>query len=90
MPRRSTILTLVAFAAFLVLLLYTTLRSQRAECSVTVEFRGKRNSATASGATAGDAEREARTAACGPIASGMNETIACTNTPPVTRECRSL
>jgi len=90
MPRRSTIYTLVALAAFAALLLYTTLRSQRAECRVTVEFQGRRNSATASGATPAQAEREARTAACGPIAAGMNERIACTNTPPVARECRSL
>jgi hypothetical protein len=90
MPRRSTLLTLAAFIAFAALLLYSTLNSQRAECAVTVAFRGHENAATASGATPDEAERQARTAACGPIARGMDATIACTNTPPVKRECRQL
>lgn len=90
MFRRSTLLTLAAFAAFAALLLYSTLSAQRAECTVSVAFRGQQNAATASGATAEEAERQARTAACGPIAPGMDATIACTNTPPVKRECRQL
>ena len=54
------------------------------------EFQGRSNQATASGATPDEAERQARTTACGPIAHGMDETIACTNRPPVRRECRTL
>jgi hypothetical protein len=88
--RRSTVVTLLVLAAFAALLLYNTLASQRAECRVLVEFDGQRNGATASGATAEDAEREARTAACGPMAKGMNASIACSNTPPVEKECRTL
>ena len=88
--RRSTIVTLVAFAVFAAFLLYSTLSSQRVECSVVVEFQGGRNSAVASGATPEAAEREARTAACGPMARGMNESIACSNTPPVQKQCRTL
>ncbi|HEU5169660.1 MAG TPA: hypothetical protein VFU46_03930 [Gemmatimonadales bacterium] len=88
--RRSTVVMLLALAAFAALLLYNTLTSQRVECRVVVEYEGRRNSATTSGATEADAEREARTAACGPIAAGMDATIACTNTPPVEKECRSL
>jgi hypothetical protein len=88
--RRSTVVTLLAVAAFAALLLYNTLTSQRAECRVVVEYAGQRNGATASGATPADAEREARTAACGPIARGMNESIACSNTPPAEKECRTL
>jgi hypothetical protein len=76
--------------ALAALLLYSTLKSQRAECAVTVSFRGRENAASASGATPDEAERQARTAACGPIAPGMDATIACTNTPPVKRECRQL
>ena len=88
--RRSTVVTLIAFAVFAAILLYNTLSSQRVECSVVVEFQGRSNSAVASGATEEAAEREARTAACGPIASGMNESIACGNTPPVQKQCRTL
>ena len=88
--RRSTVVTLLVLAAFAALLLYNTLASQRAECRVLVEYEGRRNAATASGASAEDAEREARTAACGPMAKGMNASIACSNTPPVEKECRTL
>jgi hypothetical protein len=88
--RRSTLLTLLAAAAFAAFLFYTTLRSQRAECTVTVEFASRSNQATASGATPEEAERQARTTACGPVAHGMDETIACANRPPVRRECRTL
>lgn len=88
--RKSTLLTLLVAAAFAAFLFYSTLSSQRAECTVTVEFQGRSNQATASGATAKEAEQQARTTACGPIAHGMDETIACTNRPPVRRECRTL
>lgn len=88
--RRSTVVTLLALAAFAAILLYNTLTSQRAECRVLVEYEGQQNGAVASGATAEDAEREARTAACGPMAKGMNASIACSNTPPLERECRTL
>lgn len=88
--RRSTLLILLAAAVFAAFLFYSTLNSQRVECTVTAEFQGRRNEATASGATAVEAERQARTTACGPIARGMDETIACTNRPPARRECRTL
>jgi len=80
-------LVLLTFAGFL---LWTTLSSQRVECTVTVAFNDARNSATASAASEADATREAQTAACGPIANGMNESIACGRIPPVSRQCRNL
>jgi hypothetical protein len=33
---------------------------------------------------------QAQTVACGPISQGMDESIACSNRPPVTRQCRPL
>jgi hypothetical protein len=88
--RRSTLLTLIAAAVFAAFLFYSTLASQRAECAVSVEYQGRTGHATASGATAREAEQQARTTACGPIAHGMNEAIACTSRPPIRRECRTL
>jgi hypothetical protein len=85
--RLLTVLVLLAFAGFL---LWSTLSSQRVECSVTVGFKNARNSATASAASEADAIREAQTAACGPLARGMNESIACGRIPPLSRQCRSL
>lgn len=83
-------ITLVVVLAFVAFLLWSTLSSQRVECSVSVEYQGRRGSATASGASEDAAMREAQTAACGPIASGMNEAIACGRTPPVSSRCRTL
>ena len=85
--RNVTLLVLVGFVAFL---LWSTLASQRVECSVTVNFAGESNSATASAASQADALREAQTAACGPLANGMNESIACGRIPPTRRQCRNL
>jgi hypothetical protein len=85
--RALTVAVVLAFVAFL---LWTTLSSQRAECSVTVEYQGRSDSGRASGASEADALREAQTAACGPITGSMNDRIACSGTPPVTRHCRTL
>ncbi len=90
MTRPGKLLTLLAVLAFAGLLLYSTLSSQRVECTVTVAFKNAQNTATASGASEADAGREAQTTACGPLAQGMNESIACGRIPPVSRTCRPL
>lgn len=90
MTRPGKLLTLLAVLAFAGLLLYSTLSSQRVECTVTVAFDNAQNTATASGASEADASREAQTTACGPLAQGMNESIACGRIPPISRKCRTL
>jgi hypothetical protein len=90
MTSRARAVTFLVLAAFVAFLLWTTLASQRVECSVRVEFAGQGNPGAASAATEADAEREAMTAACGPLTSSMNDRIACANTPPVVRHCRAL
>jgi hypothetical protein len=88
--KRSTIITLAVAAAFGAMLLYSTLASQNVECQVTVEYNGRSNSATASGATESEAMQQAQTTACGPIIAGMNESIACGNAIPVAQSCKVL
>ena len=85
--RRLTVLVIVGFIAFLV---YSTLEVQRVECTVTVDFQGERRTATASGATEASATEQAQTAACGPLVSGMDESIACSRRPPTALQCRPL
>jgi hypothetical protein len=85
--RLLALLVLLAFGGFL---LWSTLASQRVECTVTVAFANARNTATASAASEADAAREAQTAACGPLAQGMNESIACDRIPPISRQCRPV
>ncbi len=86
---RRTLVTLAVVLGFVALLLYSTLSSQRATCTVVVEFGGRQNTATASAATEAEAEQQARTTACGTLAAGMNETIACGNRPPVQKTCQT-
>ena len=90
MGRPGKLLAFVVLLAFAGFLLWSTLKSQRVECSVTVEFQGRGNSATASAASEEDAIREAQTAACGPLVVGMDQSIACGRTPPQSRHCRTL
>lgn len=90
MTNRGRVLTLLIVLAFGAFLLWSTLASQHAECTVTVMFGGVRGTGTASAASEADAVREAQTAACGPLTQGMNDRIACSRTPPISRRCRSL
>jgi hypothetical protein len=88
MLKPGRVVALLAVIGLIGFLLWSTLVSQRAECRVCVEFGGRRNCAAASAATREEAARSAQSTACGPLARGMNEAIACDNRPPVTRECR--
>lgn len=81
-------LVALGILAFLAFLAWTTVSSQKVECQVCVEFANGRNCATASAADEKSAAENAQTTACGPLASGMDATIACGNAVPVTRQCR--
>ena len=82
-----TLLVVLAFGAFL---LWSTLSSQHVECGVAVVYGGHQGSGIASAGSEADALREAQTIACGPLTEGMNDRIACSRIPPVSRHCRSL
>ena len=84
--RLLTVAVIVAFVAFLA---WSTLSAQQVTCNVCVEFNGKGNCASASHSDETEALRSAQTTACGPVTSGMNETIACGNRPAVSRSCRA-
>lgn len=90
MTKRGNLVALLVGLAFAALLLWSTLSSQKVECTVTVRFGNASGVGTASAASQADAMREAQTAACGPLAQGMNESIACSRTPPVAEQCRNL
>ena len=89
MTTRGKLLTTGMVLAFFLLLLYNTLSAQKAECNVCVEFHNRRNCATASHSSEEEAAKSAQTTACGPLANGMNESIACGRIPPTSRVCRT-
>ena len=90
MTRPGKLVTLLAAIAFAGFLLWSTLASQRVECTVTVAFGGEQGTAGASADSEDEALREALTTACGPLTQSMNDRIACSRAPPVSRRCRAL
>ena len=84
---RGRIVALLALAILVGILVWSTLSAQRVQCRACVEFGGHRNCATATAASQPEAARSAQNTACGPLARGMDESIACTNRKPVALEC---
>lgn len=87
--KRSTLITIAVVAAVIALFVYLSTARANQECTVCVEFQGLSNCATAAGATVAEATQTAQSTACGPVAKGMNETIACGNRAPVSVQCRT-
>jgi hypothetical protein len=87
--KRSTKITLAVIALVIVLFFYMSTARAREECTVCVEFQGRSNCATAAGSTTAEATETAQNTACGPVASGMNESIACGNRAPASVQCRN-
>jgi hypothetical protein len=83
----ATRLTLLAAIVLAVILLWGTLAAQKATCNVCVSYRGGQNCARASAETKKEAAKSAQSTACGPIASGMAESIECDNVAPVSVDC---
>jgi hypothetical protein len=68
-------------------MVYSSMARVAHECEVCVEFNGARRCTRGAGATEEEARQGAQTAACGVLASGMDETIRCQNTPPASATC---
>lgn len=89
MAKSRTFGWLALIVAFFAFLAWTTLSAQKVECEVCVEYNGGSNCAKASHENENDAARSAQTTACGPLAHGMNDAIACDNKPAVSKRCRT-
>ena len=85
--KRGTLIGIIIAAIFAGFLLWSTMAAQRLDCQACVEFNGRRNCAKVSGTKQQEALRAAVSTACGPVASGMNESIACQNRPPISQQC---
>ena len=85
----KTLVTVAVILMFIAFLAYSTLSAQKVTCNVCVEFNGRSNCAPASANDEIEATRTAQNTACGPVSSGMNETIACGNKPAVSQTCKA-
>ncbi|MGH7547327.1 MAG: hypothetical protein ACREMM_04030 [Gemmatimonadales bacterium] len=86
--KRSTLYSLAAVFAVAALFFFMTTARAKVECRVCLDFRGRTNCATAVGPTDQAAREGAQTTACGPIASGMDQQIACGRTAPAVAQCQ--
>jgi hypothetical protein len=79
----------VALVVFVTVLILGSRSVVQAECELCVTFHGVTTCRQGSGATPQEAERAAQKAACAVMANGMNDVIACENTPPTNLQCRT-
>lgn len=88
MRLNRTVLFWVIAAAFVAFLAYSSLKPQQTVCEVCVQFAGGNRCAKASGPDEKTASETAQTAACGPLARGMDQTIACGRLVPTSVSCQ--
>jgi len=85
---KTSLLTVVSLLVLVGVLGWLTLVAQQVECDVCIDFKGRRNCATAAAASKEEAVRSGRSTACGLLASGVRDGFACDATPPATVSCR--
>jgi hypothetical protein len=89
-PKRKpwrVIALLAAIAVFAAYLILGSLAAVQTECALCVTFRGRTECRRGSGANEAEARQAAVKAACAVMTGGMNESIACSNTPPTNVSC---
>ena len=84
---KIAIVVTVLVAATVGLLIYAMLQQAKASCEVCIAFHGNTQCRAAVGPTRDEAIRTATDNACGFLASGMANSIACSKTPPVKVVC---
>ena len=88
MKKRSrTLALIVAVVVFAVAIVMGSMRTVQAECELCVTYRGQTTCRRGSGSDEAEARQAAQKAACALMASGMNGSIACGNTPPTNVQC---
>lgn len=87
MSRGRLFALILAIGLLLGGLIYGSISSVQAECSLCVEYNGQRQCRTGSGADREGARDAAQRAACAVMASGMTATIACENQIPTNLQC---
>ena len=80
--RKPVWIGIVLFVVVLILIMYSTIGSSGFRVEVCLDFRGRDICKVASGETQEFALRSAISNACGEIASGVTDTIACQATQP--------
>jgi hypothetical protein len=85
--KKTKILAVVGVVLVVAYIIYSSIGLAQVSCEVCITFRGGTECRTAQGATAEEAQRTATDVACTFLSSGMTDSIACGNTPPVKLMC---
>jgi hypothetical protein len=81
--RKPVVAGIIFVLIVLGVIVYSTLTLAKHRVEVCIAFNGRTNCKTASATTEEFAQQAAVTNACGEIAFGVTETVACEHTPPV-------
>ena len=87
MTRKASLSITAVVLGLMGYMVYNSMARVEKQCEVCIEFNGVRRCAKGAGADVKEAKQGAQTAACGVLASGMDETIRCQNTQPVSATC---
>jgi hypothetical protein len=80
---KKTVWLAIAFVILVVgFVVVSTFQGKRITCEVCIVFNGRRDCRKASAANRMEAQRTATDNACGLLASGVTESMQCSNTPP--------
>lgn len=82
MMKKPVLVGILIVAAILGVMVYSSMNLSANRVEVCINFKGVTNCKTARGATQADAIRSATTNACGEIASGVTDTMACLRAEP--------
>jgi len=80
--KKPVVAAIVFVLLVLAVIVYSTMTLSQHRVEVCVQFNGKTNCKRASATTEEFAQQAAITNACGEIAFGVTETVACEHTPP--------
>ena len=81
--RKPVVAGIIFVLIVLGVIVYSTLTLTKHRIEVCIQFNGKTNCKTASAVTEEFAQQTATANACGEIAFGVTETVACEHAPPV-------
>jgi hypothetical protein len=85
--RNKVVLAALAVIAFIAYLIYSSVAQAQVSCEVCINFRGRTGCGSALAVDAKEAQRTATDVACASISSGVTDSIACGNTPPIKLMC---
>ena len=86
---KTKLLWAVAAIGLIGYLFYSAMAPNVVSCEVCVTYGGRTDCRKASGKDQAEAERTAAGTACSMLASGIDGSIACQNTPPSSSTCQN-